>query len=136
MLRTIFLSGLVSVALMAGQYTKADRVKDMQKMAAAMNEIETGFFYNNKDQVIQGALKLSDTIRNVRPPLEEKEEKNPMMRYMNEKVKFSNKIVKTIDKKAETIIERFQSGDTNQALQAYKKIMSSCMECHSKLRRW
>ena len=136
MLRTIFLSGLVSVALMAGQYTKADRVQDMQKMAAAMNEIETGFFYNNKDQVIQGALKLSDTIRHVRPPLEEKEEKNPMMRYMNEKVKFSNKIVKTIDRKAEIIIERFQSGDTSQALQAYKKIMSSCMECHAKLRRW
>ena len=136
MIRKTILIGIMSASLLAGTYTRADRVMDMQTMAQAMNEIESGFFYNDKQKVIKGALKLSDTIRHVRPPLEDKEEKNPMMRYMNEKVKFSNKIVKKIDKKAETIIERFQASDINQALQAYKKIMSSCMECHAKLRKW
>ena len=136
MIRKTILIGVMSASLFAGAYTRADRVADMQIMADAMNEIETGFFFNDKDKVVKGALKLSDTIRRVKPPLEDKEEKNPMMRYMNEKVKFSNKIVKKIDKKAETIIERFQEGDINQALQAYKKIMSSCMECHAKLRKW
>ena len=136
MIRKTILIGVVSASLFAGAYTRADRVADMQTMAQAMNEIESGFFYNDKQKVIKGALKLSDTIRHVKPPMEDKEEKNPMMRYMNEKVKFSNKIAKKIDRKAETIIERFQSGDVNEALQAYKKIMSSCMECHAKIRKW
>ncbi len=135
-MRKAIVIGVLSVSVFAGVYTRADRVKDMQTMAQAMNDIESGFFFNDKQKVIKGALKLSDTIRHVRPPLEDKEEKNPMMRYMNEKVKFSNKIVKKIDRKAETIIERFQDGDVSEALQAYKKIMSSCMECHAKIRKW
>ena len=137
MLKRLVLVGvIVGSSLMAAQYTKADRMKDMQIMSDAMGEIQTGFFYNDKDRVIKGALKLSDAVRHVRPPIEEMEEKNPMVRYMNAKVKFSNKIVKKIDKKTATLIERFRSGDTNQALQAYKKIMESCMECHAKIRKW
>ena len=128
--------GLLSTSLLAGEYTRADRVADMQVMAEAMAEIENGFFFNNKEQVVNGALKLSDAIRRVRPPLEDKEEKDPLMRYVNEKVRFSDKVVKKIDRKAEMIIERFKEGDINQALQAYKKIMNSCMECHEKIRKW
>ena len=136
MIRKTILIGVMSASLFAGGYTRADRIADMKIMSQAMNEIQSGFFFNDKQKVIKGALKLSDTIRRVRPPLEDKEEQDPMMRYMNEKVKFSNKIVKKIDKKAETIIDRFRSGDVNEALQAYKKIMSSCMECHAQLRNW
>jgi hypothetical protein len=46
----------------------------MQTMAEAMANIEAGFLYNNNDLVEQGALKLSDAIRRVEPPLEEVEE--------------------------------------------------------------
>ena len=131
---TLFL--LLSTALFAEAYTKADRIKDMQIMAEAMSQIETGFYYNNNDIVQDGAIKLSDAIRRVQPPLEEIEEKDPMTRYMNEKVKFSNKITKKIDQKAKLILERFKAGDMPQAVQAYTKIMKQCMECHSQLRTW
>ena len=127
---------LLGTTLFAGQYTKADRIKDMQIMSDAMTQIETGFFYNNAEIVQDGALKLSDAVRRVEPPLEEKEEKDPMARYMNEKVKFSHKITKKIDQKAKLIIERFRDGDMPQAIQAYTKIMKQCMECHSQLRTW
>ncbi len=127
---------LLGTALFAGQYTKDDRIKDMQIMAEAMSEIQTGFFYNNGEIVKNGAIKLSDAVRRVEPPLEEKEEKDPMTRYMNEKVKFSHKITKKIDQKARLILERFADGDTPQAIQAYTKIMKKCMECHSQLRTW
>lgn len=136
MLKKLVLVGLVGSSLTAAQYTKADRMKDMQAMSDAMAEIQTGFFYNDKDRVFKGALKLSDTIRHVHPPVEEIEEKDPMVRYMNDKVKFSDKIIRKIDKKTSVIIERFRDGDTVQALQAYKKIMESCMECHAKIRKW
>lgn len=127
---------LLGTVLFAGSYTKADRIKDMQTMAEAMATMGTGFFYNNNDIVQNGALALSDAIRRIQPPLEEKEEKDPMTRYMNNKVIFSNKIVKNIDKKAKTIIERFAVGDVQASTQAYTKIMKQCMKCHHEIRQW
>ena len=127
---------LLGTALFAGSYTKADRIKDMQTMAEAMSTIETGSFYNNNDIVQNGAIALSDAIRRVQPPLEEVEEKDPMARYMNNKIIFSNKIVKNIDKKAKTIIERFADGDVQASVQAYTKIMKQCMKCHYEIRQW
>jgi len=127
---------LLSSVLFGQNYTKKDRIKDMQAMAKAMSMIETGFFYNYNDLVEKGALSLSDAIRRIEPPLEEIEEKNPMTRYMNEKVKFTNKLVKKIDDKTKIIIERFKEGDTAQAVQAYTKIMTKCMECHAQVRHW
>ena len=127
---------LFCTTVFAQFYTQEDRIKDMQEMATAMSEIQTGFFYNNYDIVKAGALKLSDAIRRVEPPLEEKEEKDPMARYMNQKVKFTNKIVKQIDQKTKDILERFKDGDVSQSVQAYKKIMEECIKCHTQLRHW
>lgn len=122
--------------LFAGPYTQADRIKDMQTMAKAMQEIQTGFFYNNFDMIKEGTASLSDTIVKIQPPLEEEEEKDVMTRYMNNKVKMSNKIKKKINEKARVILERFRDGDAVQALQAYTKIAKQCMECHTQLRKW
>lgn len=135
-MKKISIALLLGSVLFAGTYTKQDRIKDMQAMAEAMSMIETGFFYNNNDIVQNGALTLSDVIRRVQPPLEEIEEKDPMARYMNNKVMFSNKIVKNIDKKAKTIIERFAKGDVQASVQAYTKIMKQCMKCHHEIREW
>ena len=128
---------LTSALLVAGtNYTKEDRIKDMQAMAHAMNDIQTGFFYNNYDMVSVAINNLSDAIRNVRPPIEEAEEKDFMKRHMNNMVKMTNKIVRKIDQKSLTLLDRFKSGDYAQAMQAYTKIAKKCMECHSEMRRW
>jgi len=124
------------VLLSAGAYTQKDRIQDMQTMATAMQEIQTGFFYNNFDMIKEGTTKLSDTIVKIQPPLEEVEEKDIMTRYMNNKVLMSNKIKKKINRKARVILERFRDGDAVQALQAYTKITKQCMECHTQLRKW
>lgn len=135
-MRSILIISLLTTLMFAQEYTKADRIKDMQDMAGAMANIEQGFFYNNVKLVQNGALSLSDAIRRVEPPLEEKEEKDPMTRYMNEKVKFTNKAVKDIDRRAKMIIERFGEGDTIQAIQAYTSIVKECMGCHTQFRKW
>ena len=70
-------------------------------------EVITGFFYNNNDLVQEGVVALADAVRHVRPPLEEEEEKDPMTRFVNNKVQMSNKIVKKIEEKAQMILERF-----------------------------
>ncbi len=136
MSRIVTMTLLTSTLLLASAYTKADRIHDMQTMAEAMGKIQMGFFYNNNDLVQEGSLTLSDTIRRVKPPLEEEEEKDPMTRFMNNKVRMSEKIVKKIDNKAAMIIQRFNEGDTHQALQSFSKITEQCMKCHTQLRDW
>lgn len=136
MRKIVTLAGLLTVSLYAGPYTKQDRIRDMQIMASAMEKIQTGFFYNNVDLVQEGCYELSDTIRLIEPPLEEAEEKDPMARYVNNKIKLTNKIKKNIHKKTKTILQRFRDGDPTQAAQAYSKVLKKCMACHVQIRQW
>lgn len=122
--------------LFGSEYTKEDRIKDMNEMAAAMNTIQSGFFYNNYDTVASGVEKLRDAVVRVQAPAEEVQEKDLMAKYMNQKVQMTNKIVKKINKKSLTILERFKDGDSAQALQEYTKIMGQCMTCHREMRNW
>jgi intracellular septation protein A len=125
-----------AVMLNAAPYTKENRVSDMQTMAKAMGTIETGFFYNNQELINQGASTLIDTIKRVEPPIEEVTEKNPLKKMMDRKIQMTDKIVKYINKRSRVLLERSQSGDMQQATQAYTKIMQKCMECHYKIRKW
>ena len=117
-------------------YTKADRVKDMTTMAEAMNIIQSGFFYNNYDTVSAGVETLTETIARVKPVDEESQKQDVMERYMDKEFQMTNKVVKKINQKALTILERFKSGDATQAVQAYTKIMGQCMQCHREIRNW
>ncbi|MEA2111012.1 MAG: cytochrome C [Campylobacterota bacterium] len=136
MKKLIATMALTTSFLMAGSYTQADRIKDMQILAEAMQEIQNGFFYNNYDIIKEGTIKLSETMDRVKPPLEEVEEKDVMTRYLNNKVQMTNKVKKKINKKAKDILERFADGDPTQAIQAYTKITKECMKCHIQLRKW
>ena len=136
MKKIIVVMALSTTFLLAGVYTQADRIKDMQILAEAMQEIQQGFFYNNYDIIKAGTTKLSDTMDRVEPPLEEVEEKDVMTRYMNNKVQMTNKVKKVINRKAKDILQRFADGDPTQAIQAYTKITKECMKCHVQLRKW
>jgi len=117
-------------------YTQSERVMDMQKMAQAMQDIQTGFFYNNLDIVKDGTKTLKETIQKVGPIDSEIKTKDIYEKWMNNNLKMTNKIKKKILNKATDIEERFESGDPVQALQAYTKISQQCMKCHVQLRKW
>ena len=127
---------LLSSFLYAEGYSREDRIKDMQEMAEAMNTIQSGFFYNNYDTVVSGVEHLTSSIERVSPPLEELEETDIMTRYMNNKIQMTRKVVKKINQKSLTILQRFKSGDPVQAVQAYKKILEQCVACHQQTRNW
>jgi len=122
--------------VMAEGYTQADRILDMQKMAQAMQDIQSGLLYNNVDIVKAGTKVLKDTIIKIRPIDEEVNNKDIYEKWLNNNLKMTNKIQKKIRKKAEDIEERFADGDAVQALQAYSKIIGQCMQCHVRLRKW
>jgi len=117
-------------------YSQSDRILDMQKMAQAMQDIQSGFFYNNLDIVKAGAKDLRETIIKVRPIDAEVNNKDIYEKWLNNNLKMTNKIQKKIRKKSDTIVERFSDGDAVQALQAYSKISNQCMKCHVNLRKW
>jgi len=127
---------ITSVFVLANGYSQADRIKDMQKMAQAMQDIQSGFFYNNVDIVKAGVKDLKETIVQVRPTDAEVNNKDIYEKWLENNQRMTNKIQKKIKRKAEDIEERFSDGDAVQALQAYSKISEQCMKCHVNLRKW
>ncbi|MEA1954607.1 MAG: cytochrome C [Campylobacterota bacterium] len=127
---------IASTMSMASGYSQGDRILDMQKMAQAMQDIQSGFFYNNSDIVKAGVKDLKETIVKIRPIDAEVNNKDIYEKWLNNNLKMTNKIQKKIIRKSETIEERFTDGDAVQALQAYSKIASQCMKCHVRLRKW
>jgi hypothetical protein len=120
----------------AGDYTQADRILDMQKMAQAMQDIQSGFFYNNLDIVKAGAEDLGKTIVKIRPIKKEVNNKDVYERWMNNNTAMTKRIQRNIERRTEVIIKRFENGDPRQALQEYSKITEQCMKCHISLRKW
>jgi len=136
MKKLLLIPTLLTTLAMAESYTQADRVSDMQKMAQAMQDIQTGFFYNNIDIVKDGTKILRETIKRVGPIDTEVKTKDIYEKWMNNSLKMTNKIKKKITHKAEDIDERFENGDPKQALQAYSKISQQCLKCHINIRKW
>ena len=136
MKKLILLTSIPVIVLLAKPYTQEDRIKDMQDMAKYMQKIQKGFFYNNFDMIKLGGAKVADIIERVEPPLSEKEEKDVMTRFLNNKVKMTHKIKNSIKRKLERMIERFSKGDKIEALQNYMGVTKECMKCHRKLRKW
>ncbi|MCK4442773.1 MAG: cytochrome C [Sulfurovaceae bacterium] len=136
MKRLLLIGTIATTISYAGGYTQADRIADMQKMAQAMQDIQSGFFYNNNDIVQDGVKTLKEIIIKVRPTDSEVNTKDIYEKWINNSLKMTNKIQKKITQKATDIADRFKSGDAVQALQAYSKITQQCMKCHVQIRKW
>jgi len=136
-MRKLLLGLMVTSSLVLAEgYKQGDRILDMQKMAQAMQDIQSGFFYNNVDIVNTGVKNLKETIVKIRPIDSEVNNKDIYEKWLNNNMRMTNKIQKKIKRRAEDIGERFADGDAVQALQAYSKISGQCLKCHVSLRKW
>jgi len=136
-MKKFLLSCLAAGTLASAEgYTQGDRILDMQRMAQAMQDIQSGFFYNNLDIVTAGAQDLQAAIVKIRPTKSEINTKDVYERWMNNNTAMKSRTQRKIAKYADVIVERFTDGDATQALQVYNKISSECMKCHVSLRKW
>lgn len=135
-MKKAYLAIALSTSIYAQSYTKQDRIHDMQQMAEAMSQIETGFFYNNEEIVKDGALKLSKVIKRVKPPLTKEEKKEPMAEYVKRRIELSDRIISKIESQAKDIYERFDKKNARSAIQDYTSIVKQCMKCHYEIRHW
>ena len=122
--------------LIAEEYTQANRILDMQKMAQAMQDIQSGFFYNNLDIVTAGAEDLKKTVVKIKATKAEKTTKDVYEKWMNNASAMTGRTQKRIQKYSETMLERFKEGDVKQALNVYNRITTECLKCHTSLRKW
>ena len=136
MKKLLLIPMILSSLTLAQPYTQAERILDMQKLAQAMQDIQTGFFYNNIDIIKDGTKTLKETILKVRQVESEVENTDIYEKWLNNNIKMTSKIKKKITNKAIDIEERFEDGDPTQALQAYNKISQQCLKCHINLRKW
>ncbi|HFQ62298.1 MAG TPA: cytochrome C [Epsilonproteobacteria bacterium] len=120
----------------ADGYTQADRILDMQKMAQAMQDIQSGFFYNNLDIVTAGANDLKNTIIKVGPTTAEQNTKDVYEKWMNDNSAMTGRTQKRIQRYAKDIVEHFKAGDAQYALNIYNRVTAECMKCHTSLRKW
>jgi len=136
-MKKIWLSCIaVMTFVVADPYTQADRILDMQKMAQAMQDIQSGFFYNNLDIVKAGAEDLKKAVQTIQSTSEDQNNTDVYERWMNNNSAMTKRIQRNILQKTDVIVERFSDGDPTQALQEYSKITRECMKCHISLRKW
>ena len=101
-----------------------------------MQDIQSGFFYNNLDIVKDGVKTLKETVLKIGPTHSEITNSDIYEKWLNNNVKMTKKIQKKIIRKADDIEARFSDGDPKQALQAYNNISEQCLKCHIELRKW
>lgn len=118
------------------EYTQGQRILDMQKMAHAMQDIQSGFFYNNIDIVTAGAKDLKETIVKVQATLAEKESKDIYEQWMSHATAITGRTQRKIVKYSDELVEHFKAGDAQFALNIYNRVSAECMKCHTSLRKW
>lgn len=136
MKKILFTSISLLTFVFSDNYKQADRILDMQKMAQAMQDIQSGFFYNNLDIVKAGAEDLKKSIVKITVTTEELNNKDVYEKWMNNNTAMTKRMQRNIVSRADVIIKRFENGDPRQALQEYSKITEQCMKCHVRLRKW
>ena len=136
MKKLLLIPALVLAFTSANAYTQAERILDMQKMAQAMQDIQMGFFYNNLDIVKDGTKTLKETIVKVKAIDAEIKTNDIYEKWLNNNIKMTNRVKKKILNKSDEIVDRFESGDPVQALQAYNKMSQQCLKCHTQVRKW
>ena len=136
MKKLLLIPAIIFTCTQASAYTQGERILDMQKMAQSMQDIQSGFFYNNLDIVKDGVKTLKETVVKIGPTHSEITNSDIYEKWLNNNVKMTKKIQKKIIRKAEDIEERFADGDPKQALQAYNNISEQCLKCHVELRKW
>jgi hypothetical protein len=136
MKKLLVLPAILFVYIQANPYTQSDRILDMRKMAQAMQDIQSGFFYNNLDIVKDGVKTLKETVVKIGPTHSEITNSDIYEKWLNNNVKMTKKLQKKIIRKAKDIEKRFADGDPKQALQAYNNISKQCLKCHIELRKW
>ena len=123
----ISLLALSTLTLSLQAYDQVERIQDMQTMEVSMSQIQKGILYNNKKMVLQGVENLKQASSKV-----EVAQKTDM----DYSAKFAKKQASNIIKFADKVKSEMDAGRKHGATTNYTKVLSQCVSCHNKIRKW
>ena len=129
LLSLVLFSTLISTNIYA--YSDEDRIKDMQEMEKATQQMQKGFLYNNLKDIQDGAALLKVHTNKIEPPVKDDDEFKRSYAYQTTK-REAKKIIGYADES----VKYFQEHRSKQAMNSFTKLLKQCMTCHARIRKW
>lgn len=127
MKKVIFALVISSVMALADQATIESTMKLMKQ---GMNQIQSGFMYNNKEDILQGIeiLENSNSIFN----------KVDVTAFIpnNNKIQVTKNINTNLAADLKLLKEAIKNKNYSEATVHYGKITNDCVSCHNIIRGW
>ncbi len=112
-------------------YSDEDRIKDMQQMEKAVQQMQKGFLYNNIKDIEDGATLLKKHTSKIEPPVKNADEFSKNYAYQTTK-----REAKKIISLANESVKEFKEHRPKQAMNSFTKVLKQCMTCHARIRKW
>jgi len=122
----------VAVSATAADNSQLKLKSDMRSMLSAMEEIQSGGFYNNKESMIEGVKRLKKGLVSLRSS----DAKKYLPKDQAYADKFANKRADMIAMYADDITASINDGNWDDALNDYQQMLSQCTSCHLRIRSW
>jgi hypothetical protein len=102
----------------------------MQLMDKGMQQVQKGFMYNSKSDIIQGieTLENSDAIF----------KKVDVTTFIpnNKKVRVTQNITNNLGEDLEVLKKAIENNEFTTATEKYGKVLNDCVACHTVIRGW
>ena len=105
---------------------------DMRSMLSAMEVIQSGGFYNNKESMLEGVKRLKKGLVSLRSS----DAKLYLPKDQAYADKFANKRADMIAMYADDITASMNDGNWEDSLNDYQQILNQCTSCHIRMRSW
>jgi len=125
---------VVSITLLGANafaYTDEDRIKDMQMLEKATQQMQHGFLYNNIDDIKAGAALLKKHAQTIQPPVKVGEVFKNNYAYTVTKREAKEMITYT-----DEAVANYEEFKPKQAMNSFTKVLKQCMTCHARIRKW
>ena len=124
---------IISSCLFAEQkQDKEQRLENMHILANAMDEIQNGFLFNNKELIKSGA----NTILKTASTIEAKDLKHSLPKETAYAHKFAQKTASRTKAHAQGILDALKENDALMAMDEYLYVLRQCTSCHLRIRTW
>ena len=122
----------VAVSATAADNNKLKLKSDMRSMLSAMEMIQSGGFYNNKESMKEGVKRLKKGLVSLRSS----DAKLYLPKDQAYADKFANKRADMIAMYADDITASIKDENWDDALNDYQQMLGQCTSCHLRIRSW
>ncbi len=133
-MKKIVLSLIMLATLLCAndQENKQHRLENMQILAKAMDDVQHGFLYNNKELIQQGATAILQTASSIAT----KDLKSALPEETAYAHKFAQKMANRTKAHAQGILDALEANDPLSAMDEYLYVLRQCTSCHLRIRTW